>query len=202
MPFSRWITPNMVPKRFTTQMYLYFLPLSVPTNYKESKKTIGTLPIDGETVIPTPTHDGGLEHTAARFLAPESWIQQAQSGSIILYPPQFFLLSMIAQFLKPTWDAYSTIELERQRRELQTFVRGGDPPWKDVCISPVMIGGALKDGRNMLTLEYAGDEVNDQNRRGNKEYVVLMGTKAGSPSKVEVRKKGDIADLLEKKPNL
>jgi hypothetical protein len=202
MPFSRWITPPMVPKRFTTQMYLYFLPMAIPTDYKEAKKVIGTLPIDGEAVIPTPTHDGGLEHTAAQFLAPQSWIKKAQEGSIILYPPQFFLLTMISQFLDPTWDAYSTIDMERQRRELQIFVRGGDPTWKDVCISPVMRGGALKDGRNMLTLEFPGDEVKGLGRRGNKDYVVIMGTKEGSPAKVEVKTKKEIADLIKKESNL
>lgn len=177
-------------------MYLYFLPIAVPTNYKESN------PIDGEAVIPPPTHDGGLEHTAAQFLAPDQWIKRAQEGSIILYPPQFFLLSMIAQFLKPTWDAYTTIELERQRRALDKFVAGGDPAWKDVCISPVMIGAALKDGRNLLNLEYPGDEVKGQGRRGNKDYMVTMGHKEGSPSKVEVHSKKDIAALLKKETHL
>jgi len=198
MPFTRWITPPMVPKRYTTQMYIYFLPLSIPTNYKDEASTpIGTLPINSATMIHTPTHDGGVEHTAARFLAPSAWLAQAGAGTIILYPPQFFLLTMVAKYLKPTWDAYSTIELEQQRRELGQFVRSGDPPWGQVCISPNM-RGMTKDGRTILSLESPGDEVKKLGRRGVSDYVVLLGRKAGNPNNVEVRTKREVSDLLAK----
>ncbi|KAF2669090.1 hypothetical protein BT63DRAFT_424800 [Microthyrium microscopicum] len=203
IPFTRWITPPQVPKRYTTQMYVYFLPMSVPTNYKESTTDITTLPIDGEAVIPTPTHDGGVEHTAARFAAPSAWLEMANEGKVILYPPQYFLLTMISKYLKPTWDAYSTIEMKRQRRLLEFFLKGGDPPWTEACISPVTIGGATKDGRALLSLEKPGKEVEHLGRRGVKDYVVLLGRgKDGNPSNVEVKSRNEVADIMNKKANL
>jgi hypothetical protein len=179
-------------------MYLYFLPLSIPTNYKEDAATpVGTLPINTEMTIHTPTHDGGVEHTAARFLAASAWISQARAGSLILYPPQFFLLTMVAQYLKPTWDAYSTIQLQQQRRELELFVRGGDPRWGEVCISPVM-KGVTKDDRVMLSLESPGEEVKSLGRRGTRDFVVLLGRKHGHPSNVDVKTRREVGDLLAK----
>ena len=186
----------MVPKRYTTQMYLYFLPL--PDT--EATPGIGPLPMGSKTVIDTPTHDGGIEHTEARFLPAHEWIDKAQSGSIILFPPQFFLLSVVARFLLPTrQDAYSNIELMQQRRELQKFLALGDPSWSEVCISPVMAGAPTKDGRSILSLDHPGREVEKLGRKGLSDYVVVLGRgPGGSPKNVEVRLKEEIGELMDK----
>jgi hypothetical protein len=177
-------------------MYLYFLPL--PTSTVEP--SIGPLPVGAEAVIPTPTSDGGVEHTAARFLPAQTWISMAQSGEVILFPPQFFLLSIVALSLPPVrQDAYSSVELQQHRRRLEQSVRGGSTPLGGACISPGMIGQPLKDGRTMLSLAYPGGEVVKQGRQGLKDWVVILGrNKSGSPNGLEVKHRSELGDILDK----
>jgi len=200
IPFTRWITPPQVPKRFTTQMYLYFLPLPTFESADPTLQDIGPLPRGAEAIIPKPTHDGGVEHTAARFFPSQKWLELADSGDITLFPPQYFLLSMVGRFLTPTrQDAYSNIDFLRQRRALEAFVRGGTlTPWADVCISPVMLA-ATDDGRSILTLSTPGDEVKKLGRHGVDDYVVVLGRgKGGMPKNVEVKLRKDVQHILDK----
>ena len=85
VPFTRWISPTNLPKRFSTQMYLYMLPLS---SSPSSSPAAAGAPAK-EAIIPIPTHDGGLEHTAATFDDATVWLDRARKGDIILFPPQF-----------------------------------------------------------------------------------------------------------------
>ena len=165
IPFTRWLTPATLPKRFSTQMYLYFLP----TNSSLSSKTE-----KAQMHIPTP--DGGVEHTAARFLYPQEWIDLALSGEIILFPPQFFLLSLIAPFLaapSSNDDALDTKTLGYQRERLKRFVaEDGDPPWGQKCISPNPI---KKSGNYLITgLEGAGPELQGTGRKGDSMRVLRV----------------------------
>lgn len=204
LPFTRWITPPQMPKRFTTQMYLYFLPLPTFSTTDASLQNIGPLPRGAESIIPVPTHDGGLEHTAARFLPAHKWLDMASTNDIILFPPQVFLLKLVSQFLEPTrQDAYQNIDLVRQRRALEAFVKGGEPtPWADVCISPTFIAPAT-DGRGVMSLSTPGDEAQKHGRRGVDEYVVLMGRgKGGAPANVEIRLRSELKDLFDKKAKI
>jgi hypothetical protein len=183
IPFTRWVTPPQVPKRYTTQMYLYFLPISqsgVP------------LPMTTEAVIPPPTHDGGLEHTAARFLSPREWLELAKAGEIILYPPQYTLLYLISQFLDHTVpNALSPEVLEQQRKELKEFIEGGDPPWGEACISPVS-GGKVADGRVILSLHPPPPELKGTDRRGPKDYVILVRPTKTGPTDLDVVLRKDL----------
>lgn len=91
--FTRFVTPTSVPKRFSTQMYIYFLPLE--------DEVTAALPVgEREAMIPVPTSDGGLEHTAAQFLWPSQWIAMARQNEIIVYPPQVYLLTLVSAFLQ------------------------------------------------------------------------------------------------------
>ncbi|KAF2492114.1 hypothetical protein BU16DRAFT_104114 [Lophium mytilinum] len=135
IPLTRWITPNNVPKRFTTQMYLYFLPLpSSPSSSPSSPLPPSTtaaphnLLDPDETIIPTPTHDGGIEHTAARFLPAAKWLALARAARILLFPPQFFLLHLLAPYLarsstSPTSPLPPPAELQAERDALLAFLR-------------------------------------------------------------------------------
>lgn len=220
IPFTRWVTPTNVPKRFTTQMYIYMLPLSraSPTGTSRSvSPNPGSLDNDDgpETVIPPPTHDGGKEHTAARFLPAATWLRLATSGRIILFPPQFFLLHLLSRFLTPqhassastaatatatatttTTPVLSNEILEKQRKEMLEFVKGGDPTWGTKCISPTVLalpaGGRRADGRVVLGLDRPGPEVQGQGRAGEKEHVVLVEFKKEGPRRVEVGLKKDV----------
>jgi hypothetical protein len=172
-------------------MYIYFLPIS------QSQATlVGPLPSTTESVIPTPTHDGGVEHTEARFLPASTWLSMSRSGEVILFPPQFFLLHLISQFLTPVSPTtFSPDILEQQRTQLRSFLEGGDPPWADVCISPTALAiGPLPDKRTALNLETPGDEVKHLGRRGVKDYVVLLGRQGPTPANLDVRLRKDVLE--------
>jgi len=202
VPFTRWVTPTNVPKRFTTQMYLYFLPLALehpPPSSTSTSSTVTTttppaLPTTHEALIPTPTSDGGIEHTAARFLPASTWLAQADAGDIILFPPQYFLLSMIAPFLSPRAvpNVLDAAELARQRELLREFLKTGDPVWADKCISPTQVMRLKGDGRAVLGLDKPGPELQGSERTGERERVVLVDFGKDGPRRVEVRWREDV----------
>jgi len=145
-------------------------------------------------VIPTPTHDVGIEHTAARFLPPSAWLSRARANKIILFPPQFFLLYLIAPFLSPenTSTTLGTEELEQQRMLLNSFIKAGEPPWGKKVISPQAVGKRKKDGQGVLTLDYTGHELEGSDRKGDSERVVLVSFKKEGPRDVEVMLRSDL----------
>ena len=198
IPFTRWVTPTNVPKRFTTQMYLYFLPTLNSTPITEAAQDDE----DAEVRIPVPTTDGGLEHTTARFLPASVWLRLAQEGRIILFPPQFFLLHQVAQHFDnlPSPTAYGSIsrepirreELEERRKRLQDFVKTSEPPWTEKCISPTVQpprgGQRREDGRVVLGLNRPGPELESARtgRKGVAEQCVLVEFKKEGPRKLAV----------------
>ncbi|KAK7756950.1 hypothetical protein SLS62_000966 [Diatrype stigma] len=108
LPFTRWITPTTMLKRFSTQMYIYMLPLSSSPpspSSPGSSSSSGDIEEDptmseaarSEALIPTP--DGGVEHTAARFDEAAAWLEKQRRGEIVMFPPQVFLLHLLSQFL-------------------------------------------------------------------------------------------------------
>ncbi|KAL8941938.1 MAG: hypothetical protein Q9216_001966 [Gyalolechia sp. 2 TL-2023] len=158
-PFTRWLTPANISKRFSTQMYLYFLPIAHPG-----------LP----HILQIPTSDGGVEHTEAEFLPAAEWLSRAQADRIILFPPQLFLLSLVADFLKPhTLAGAETLQrdvLQSQRNALLEFVKTGDPPWGEMCISPSTL---KKEGSLLIMgLDKPGPELEGTGRKGDAERVV------------------------------
>lgn len=200
IPFTHWITPVALPKRFTTQMYLYFLP--VPE--ESDKRLLEELPAEGEREeVQVPTPDGGVEITEARFLPASEWLQMARSGEIILFPPQFFLLHLVAQFLdKEPRRVTSPEELKRRRAELLEFVSSGTPPWTQKYISPKQLK-VSSDGRAVLALDSAGPELKGSDKKGDPDRVVLVRFKKEGPREVEVRWRKDVlSDDAQSKSNL
>ncbi|KAL1411986.1 hypothetical protein Q8F55_002981 [Vanrija albida] len=184
IPFTRWITPVQVPKRFTTQMYVYFLPLSTSVASKE--------------IVHTPTHDGGQEHTEAIFADAGTWIAAAQKGEVILFPPQLYLLQLLSDHLGPNHGS----DYAAQRAALVAFLNKvptgpsghalGRIPWADKCISPVGLPITRADGRATLNLEQPGLELKGTDRGGDHDRVVLVSRLTGGPgtpgpTNVEVR---------------
>ncbi|KAF2638821.1 hypothetical protein P280DRAFT_404134 [Massarina eburnea CBS 473.64] len=227
-PFTRWVTPPNVPKRFSTQMYIYFLPIgsTSPTKHAASSSSQTSTPPESglgeedEIVIPNPTHDGGIEHTAARFLPPNKWIDLARQNRIILFPPQFFLTLLLAPYLSPSVTSPSSpipsaTELQQERERLLDFLSkprmyDGKPEvsFAEACISPVSLGKGQygekdQDGVGMgvdrdtavLALDRAGKEVEEQEgngRRGLREWVVTTRFKKEGPRDVDVRRRVDV----------
>ncbi|QSS56568.1 NUDIX family hydrolase [Histoplasma capsulatum var. duboisii H88] len=191
IPFTHWITPTTNHRRYTTQMYLYFLPLS-----PESKSIIGS----EESDVQAPTSDGGLEITEARFLPASEWLRLAKNGDVIMFPPQAFLLSFVAQFLERPGESATAVSKEestRRRAELVGFVHSGSPPWTDKFISPTTIGHAT-DGRSILRLDYVGPELQGSAKKGEPDRVVLVRFCKEGPREVEVRWRNEV--VLGKKP--
>ncbi|MCJ1383550.1 hypothetical protein MMC17_006664 [Xylographa soralifera] len=190
IPFTRWITPPNLPKRFTTQMYIYFLPL----REAPSDTSTNALPTDSEAMIAHPTSDGGIEHTTARFLPPSKWLDMARAGEVILFPPQFFLLHLLAPFFAPEngGGSLSADELAQQRQRVVEFVASGDPPWTDKCMSPTGLLWKKGDGRVALGLDKPGLELEGRGRRGDEERVVLVEFGKGGPRRVEVAWRADV----------
>ncbi|KAL9058647.1 MAG: hypothetical protein Q9162_001654 [Coniocarpon cinnabarinum] len=228
LPFTRWITPpwSNNAKRFTTQMYIYFLPLPGPTSMnvggddrsggasgmsgrnsqndgEKIESTSDAIVQDaasGEAKIPPPTSDGGLEHTSAQFLHASTWLQMAQRGEIILFPPQYFLLSLIAEHLpspqsksqQPSLD-----ELKAQRARLREFVREGH--WGEKVICPRWVSNLGK--RRVLSLHDPGvEELRRKDVKGEWERVVLANFKKEGPRDVEVRLRADVEKEIGELP--
>ncbi|KAK3299824.1 uncharacterized protein B0H64DRAFT_437039 [Chaetomium fimeti] len=222
LPFTRWITPHGPPKRFTTQMYLYMLPLSLPPSSNDLLQ-------HKQALIPTPTHDGGLEHTAAAFDSTHTWLARARAGEIILFPPQYYLLQLIAGFMHPPSPPSSPSpkkdteptpasaeDYHAQRTALLAFLHrtptsspslmdddatddGNDArtststiPWSDKVMSPSMLFVRRRDGRVVLGLDKPGPELRGSGRGGDAERVVLVRFVGGGPREVEVRGREEV----------
>ena len=189
-----------MPKRFTTQMYLYLLPItrsSLPSTF----------------LIPTP--DDGIEHTAALFASPQHFLasakpnpkQQPREKPIILFPPQAYLLTILSKFLVGGGESLEEkpLNLRNERKKLLKFLktlptadteRGKKHPtaqvsWADKMICPGGIS-VRDDGRTVLSLERSGPEVKGTDRKGDWERVVLVRFGKGGPSEVEIRRREDI----------
>jgi hypothetical protein len=171
IPFTRWITPENVPKRFSAQMYLYFLPLPSSSSPTSSVPGVKGKAEEDEIVIPSPTHDGGIEHTAARFLPANKWLA-------------LFLTYLLSPFLAPTVTGPESpipdVEtLRREREALLVFLNQEreyqgekEVSFAEACISPVVLGrgeygdkgqdgvGGVGRDTAVLVLDKPGNEVN------------------------------------------
>ncbi|CAN9418044.1 unnamed protein product [Alternaria alternata] len=208
IPFTRWVTPGNVPKRFSTQMYIYFLPLGSisPTKHAAPASTPpgSGLEEEDEIVIPNPTHDGGIETHGRTFPATE----------------QFFLTLLLSPYLaatvtSPSSPTPSISELQLEREKCLDFLRKprmyeGKPEvsFAEACISPIVLGkgqygekgqdgvGGVDKDTAVLVLDRPGKEVEEQEggkgRRGLREWVVTTRFKGEGPRDVDVRRREDV----------
>ena len=175
-------------------MYVYMLPLQ----------------IDQHTLLPTPTHDGGVEHTAATFDNPHTWLAQARSGAIILFPPQFYLLHHVSAFVPPADASVKTPdEYGAQRAALQAFLARtptaaqaspadklgtASIPWSHKVMSPAGLFARRRDGRMVLGLDKPGPELKGSGRGGDWESVVLVRFGKDGPREVEIRGRREVVE--------
>ncbi|KAG0651420.1 hypothetical protein D0Z07_2097 [Hyphodiscus hymeniophilus] len=143
--------------------------------------------------------DGGLEHTAALFASCKDWLEQAMRNDIILFPPQFYLMFLLAPFLNvSSSSSLSTEDLQSQRDEVLEFLTGdGDGKgvkWADKVMSPIGLLMRKSDGRSVLALDKPGPELKDSGRRGDEKRVVLVKFSKEGPRNVEVRLRKEILD--------
>ncbi|KAI8205919.1 Structure-specific endonuclease subunit SLX4 [Colletotrichum sp. SAR 10_77] len=195
MPFTRWVTPTNVPKRFTTQMYIYMLPHSA---------SAGAEAAEHEIIVPTP--DGGVEHTAAKFDDASVWLSRADKGEIILFPPQYYLLFLVAQFCKGSSSGAGVEHFAAQREQLKEFLKRiptaeseaarkqptSEIPWADKVMSPHNLFIREEDNRVVLGIDKPGPELKGSGRGGDWERVVLVKFTREGPRKVEVRGREEV----------
>lgn len=176
-------------------MYLYLLPLKQ-----------GNIP--SQMLIPTP--DNGVEHTAAVFAPASTFLTQASTNSIILFPPQAYLLYLISKIFTGAPKTTSTVEgplhLATQRKKLLSFIRrtptaqtdkGKEHPtaqisWGNKVMSPHNLFMKSDDGRVVLGIDKPGIELKGTDRGGDWERVVLVNFAKGGPVDVEVRNREEV----------
>ena len=169
--------------------------------------------------MPIPTTDGGIEHTAARFLHPATWLSLARSGSIILFPPQYLLLHLLANLfnlggLPPSVSApgfhsaspsftttaslpsHPTNKVQQQRDALLNFVRSGHPPWTQKCFSPSEAPTKMPDGRSILLLDRPIPELARLDRRGDPSRCLLIRFTKQGPRDLEIRWRDEVERLV------
>jgi len=192
-------------------MYLYMLPL--PPSSAEDLRNAEAAAVKQETIIQVPTHDGGLEHTAATFDSISTWLAKARDGSIILFPPQLFLLTLLSEFL--TGDPASSASADEkiryysdQRAAALEFLSRTPTspaglagakqhpaalvPWADKVMSPTALFMLPGDGRLVLGLDKPGPELAQSGRAGDPDRVVLVDFKKEGPRRVEVRSRQEV----------
>jgi len=79
-PFTAWITPPTMRRRYDAQMFITTLPAW----------------IDEDAVV---VGDGGKEVVGARWVAPRKAMEMVKTGDIVLFPPQMYLVSHVAECL-------------------------------------------------------------------------------------------------------
>ncbi|KAG0639907.1 hypothetical protein HOY80DRAFT_885575 [Tuber brumale] len=75
-PFTKWITPETMPRRFESQFFVTFV---------------------GDKQVPS--HDGGVEVLSAKYLTPSRALEISEDGEMVFFPPQFYLVRRIREFL-------------------------------------------------------------------------------------------------------
>ncbi len=186
-----------MPRRFTTQMYLYMLPLRDASSVASQS---------------APTADL-TEVMAAEFAAASTWMQRARNNDIILFPPQVYILSLLAPLLKgpeglPLGVPSSAVHYAAERKRVIELVHNGRAedendatfvPWADRIISPRVVGRMpADDGRVVMMLDQPGPELRNSGRGGDAYRVILAANMPrGPPRTVELRLQKDVLPVLD-----
>ena len=128
-------------------------------------------------------------------------MRAAQKGEVILFPPQFFLLHLISQFLDNAeggeggmYGQVSAAEIVSRRRKLYEFITTDQqPPWSQKFISP-MGQGMTGDGRAILHLGNGCPELKDSELKGDDSRVVLVKFNKEGPRQLEVRMRKEVLE--------
>jgi len=135
LPFTTWVTPPAAARRFRTEFFIAFLEDS----------TSGGLHSGRQEQLPTP--DGGQEVIQARFLRPESAIEEYRNGKIGLFPPQYYILETLRLILAGSSNT------ESQRNTVQMLSRAA---FGRMVINPKFL--RVDNGVNQAFV-YEGDEL-------------------------------------------
>ncbi|KAI0822824.1 hypothetical protein BC628DRAFT_1387825 [Trametes gibbosa] len=138
LPFTQWITPTNVPRRFHARFYVTFL---------DEVRAAGFSHGDKQERLPTP--DGGQEVVAARFVRPERALADFAAKHISLYPPQVYLLTTLAELLRAPQNTPA------ERARVRALALGA---FGHMVINPKPLRGHDMKAAGYQVLTYEGDE--------------------------------------------
>lgn len=167
LPFTEWVTPVGPPKRFRTQFYVTFLSPSPSAGFSSGQK---------QERLPTP--DGGQEVIAAKFVSPSDAIAASKAHKMNFMPPQYYILSTLADILKGTTNT------AEQRDQVKKLSQGA---FGKLVINPLGVG-RTDDGRTILA--YEGDETRGGVR--GRLHRGLVKFEKGTPAEISLVRNFDI----------
>jgi len=173
-PFTQWITPPTIPRRFHTQFYVAFLESAPASGFTSGGK---------QERLPTP--DGGQEVIAARFVHPLTALAESRANNIILMPPQVYLLTTIAGILSGNKNT------EAQRERIRVLSEG---VFGRMVVQPRAL--PQRDGLGRTILTYQGDEARG-GAKGRLHRCVCKFQKDGVATDVVLQRNFDVFTDLE-----
>ncbi|KAK7038093.1 putative nudix hydrolase 7 [Favolaschia claudopus] len=169
LPFTQWITPVFAPRRFQTQFFVAFLGSISASGFTSGAK---------EDRIPKP--DGGQEVIAARFMHPDTVLEEFRDTKISIMPPQYYIIQTLADILR---GDTTTAE---QRKRVEELARG---PFGNMVINPLRLGPPDVEGRIVLT--YEGDQTRG-GPQGRLHRATILSGKGGVTSAITLERNFDI----------
>jgi hypothetical protein len=186
IPFTQWVTPVTAKARLWTWFYVGFLDEAgdvlgaedvniessgADTGGIREGERMGTSSVlervaSASTSIPVPTHDNHIEIQSACFQPPRAILQAFDRGDITLMPPQYYLLSMLADILDHHHHHHQ-VEERRRRGGREGEDRSAAGYLRDVVgrgfgerVFNPRFGGKFigEDGVERSVLMYEGDE--------------------------------------------
>lgn len=170
LPFTEWTTPVGPPKRFQTKFYVVFLAPSASSGFSS-----------GQKLDRLPTPDGGQEVITARFVRPSDAMAANKAHTMVFMPPQFYILSTLADILK---GEKNTAEQREQVKKLSHGAFGQQH------IRPV---GAGKDEVGRSILAYEGDELRG-GAKGRRHRALVLFNK-GTPAEITIDRNFDVSRM-------
>lgn len=202
-------------------MYLYFLPLV--DNTKTTTDAGAAAGVDSNSSNNNNNNGASADQTEvteAEWASAETWVNRARNNDIILFPPQLYILSLLAPLLKgsaglPAGTSVSPAEhYAAERRNVAALIHDGPAPgedkatfvpWADRVISPRIIGKLPDDarGRSVMALDYPGPELKSSGRGGDAYRLVVLGNMPpGPPRDLELVLRADVMPQVVAKPKI
>jgi len=173
LPFTEWITPVGIPRRFRTCFYVTFLPAVSASGFSS-----------GVTQHRLPTHDGGQEVIEARFVHPLDALAEHRAKKIALMPPQHYILTTLADVL------VGRVPTAQQRERVERLSAG---TFGRMVVSPQ---AGKKDANGRTPLVFEGDETRGGPKGRLHRSLVLPNPETKLPAEIELLRNFDIfADI-------
>ncbi|KAG6833657.1 hypothetical protein H0H87_002853 [Tephrocybe sp. NHM501043] len=174
LPFTQWITPVNVLRRFHTQFFVTFLPAAPSSGFTSGSKQDRV-----------PKHDGGQEVISARFVHPEDALNEFRERKITFMPPQAYLLQTLSEILQ------GRVNTAAQRERVEVLSRG---LFGRMVLNPLRLGSPDAEGKSILT--YEGDETRGGSK-GRLHRVIIKAGKGGITSEITLERNFDVFTEIE-----